>query len=352
MIIDFHAHLYPEEFMDKVAQAEGRYPIGVRTRPDGTRYLWFEGIEYWTYTPPFHDVAPRLREMDAAGVDLQVLSLGPPMVYWADAGLGLGLCQIFNDAVAKIARAYPDRFVSFAALPLQDPTVALKELERCASNLGIRGVGMGTNIAGRHLDDRALWPLYDRIQTLDLPVFLHPISPCGCGNIHDYRLDALLYYPFDTTVAAARLVLGGVMEAFPRLEFCLSHLGGTLPYLRERLDLGWQRARKLHADRIAISKPPSHYFGRFYMDNLAYSETCYSDTALMCALACVGSDHIVLGSDAPFPGGELERSVDFIRRCQFLSESEREKILGGNAARLLRLPTRVGAPAGVNTQKA
>lgn len=340
MIIDFHAHLYPEEFMNAVAAAEGRYSIGVRTRADGTQYLWFEGIPYWTYTPLFRDVGLRLHEMDAAGVDLQVLSLGPPMVYWADAELGLQLCQIYNNAVAKVAQAHPDRFVAFAALPLQDPALALKELARCASDLGIRGVGMGTHVAERQLDDRAYWPVYDRIQALDLPVFLHPISPCGCGNIHDYRLDALLYYTFDTTVAAARLVLGGVMDAFPRLEFCLSHLGGVLPYLRERLDLGWQRARNLHAEGVTISKPPSHYFARFYMDNLAYSETAFSDTALLCALACVGSDHIVVGSDAPFPGGELARSVEFIRRCQLLSEAEREKILGGNAARLLRLPKR------------
>jgi len=343
MIIDFHAHLYPEAYMNAVAGAEGRYPVGVRTRPDGTRFLWFEGIEYWTYGPPFHDVALRLREMDAAGVDVQALSIGPPMVYWAEPDFGLRLCQTYNDAIAAVTRAHPDRFVAFAALPLQDPALALKELERCAADLEVRGVGFGTNIAGRHLDDRSLWPVYERIQALDLPVFIHPISPCGLGNIHDYRLDLTLYFPFDTTVAAARLVLGGVLEAFPRLQVCLAHLGGALPYLRERLDLGWQVARKFHAQGGAITKPPSHYLARFYLDNLAYSETAYSDANLLCALACVGGDHIVLGSDAPFPVGELARSVEFIRRCHLLSEKEREKILGGNAARLLRLPARTGA---------
>jgi aminocarboxymuconate-semialdehyde decarboxylase len=183
--------------------------------------------------------------------------------------------------------------------------------------------------------------VYERIQSLDLPVFLHPISPCGCGSIHDYRLDAILYYTFDTTVAAARLVLGGVMDAFPNIDFCLSHLGGTLPYLKDRLDLGWQRARKLHADNVKIDKPPSHYFSRFYMDNLAYSENTFSDAGLLCALACVGTDHIVIGSDAPFPGGDLARSVEFIQRCHLLSEADREKILGTNAARLLRLDKRL-----------
>lgn len=335
MIVDFHAHLYPEDFMNAVAAAEGRYPIGVRARPDGTRYLWFEGIAYWTYTPPFWNTDVRLKDMDDAKVDLQVLSLGPPMAYWADGTLGLELCRIFNDAASNAARAHPDRFVAFAALPLQDPALALQELERCASELHVQGVGMGTNIAGRQLDDKALWPVYERIQALDLPIFLHPINPCGSGHIHDYRLDALLYYPFDTTVAAARLVFGGVMDEFPRLQFCLSHLGGALPYLRERLDLGWQRARKLHAEGTTISKPPSHYFSRFYLDNLAYSETAFSDSALLCALACVGVDHIVVGSDAPFPGGDMARSAEFIRRCPFLNEADREKILGSNACRLL-----------------
>ena len=345
MIIDFHAHLYPEAYMNAVAGAEGRYPVSVRARPDGTRYLWFEDIEYWTYAPLFHNVDLRLREMDAAGVDLQVLSIGPPMVYWADPDLGLRLCQIYNDAIAAVTRAHPDRFVAFAALPLQDPPLALKELERCAADLGIRGVGFGTSIAGRQLDDRAFRPVYERLEVLDLPVFVHPISPCGGGNIHDYRLDITLYFPFETTVAAARLVLGGVLEAFPRLRFCLAHLGGALPYLKERLDLGWQVAQKFHAQGVAIAKPPSTYLSRFYLDNLAYSETAFSDADLLCALACVGSDHIVVGSDAPFPVGNLARSVEFIRRCQLLGETERGKILGGNAARLLRLPA-AGAGAG------
>ncbi len=346
MIIDFHAHLYPEAYMNAVAGAEGRYLVGVRARADGTRYLWFEDIEYWTYAPPFRDVGLRLREMDAAGVDVQVLSIGPPMVYWADPDFGLQLCQIYNDAIAQVTRAHADRFVAFAVLPLQDPALALKELERCASDLGIRGVGMGTHIGGRQLDDQALWPVYDRIQALGLPVFLHPISPCGGGNIHDYRMDITLYFPFDTTVAAARLVLGGVLEAFPRLQFCLAHLGGALPFLKERLDMGWQVAQKFHAQGATIDKPPSHYLSRFSLDNLAYSETAFSDADLLCALACVGSDHIVVGSDAPFPVGDMARSVEFIRRCQLLSEAEREKILGGNAARLLRLPPRGGGRAG------
>ncbi len=349
MIIDFHAHLYPEAYMDAVAAAEGRYPVGVHTRPDGSRYLWFEGIEYWTYAPPFHNVDVRLREMDAAGVDMQMLSIGPPMVYWADPDFGLRLCQTYNDAIAAVTRAHPDRFLAFAALPLQDPPLALKELERCAADLGVRGVGFGTNIAGGHLDDPSLWPVYERIQALDLPVFVHPISPCGAGNIHDYRLDITLYFPFETTVAAARLVLGGVLEAFPRLQVCLAHLGGALPYLKERLDLGWQVQQKFHAKGVAISQPPSHYLSRFYLDNLAYSETAYSDTALLCALACVGSDHIVLGSDAPFPVGDLKRSVEFIRRCQLLSKVERQKILGQNASRLVRLAPRAAGRTGERT---
>ncbi|MBI3635974.1 MAG: amidohydrolase family protein, partial [Candidatus Rokubacteria bacterium] len=187
MVIDVHAHLYPRAFMEVLA-AHGPAHGASLTDDASQPFLCFEGIKYWRYTEAFHDAGIRLRQMDAAGVDQQYLSLGPPMVYWAPAALGLRLARVYNDEIARVARAHPDRFVAFAAVPLQDATLAVEELERAVA-LGCRGVGIGSNVHGRQLDDPALAPFWARAEALGLPVFIHPISPAAHGDIHDYRLD-------------------------------------------------------------------------------------------------------------------------------------------------------------------
>jgi aminocarboxymuconate-semialdehyde decarboxylase len=330
MIIDFHAHLYPRAFMEEVVRVGRPHGIALERGSDGVERLTFEGITFWAYEPSFWDVEARIASLDAAGVDLQVLSMGPPMVYWAPPEDGLRLCQILNDAVSEVVKQHPTRFVGFIALPLQAPELALQELQR-AQALGLTGVAIGSNIHGRPLDDQKLWPVYEQIEKADLPLFMHPINPIGQPAIHDYRLDLTLGFPFDTTLAAARLVLGGVMERFPNLKICLSHLGGALPYLQERLDIGWHTRQVFGGDR-GLPRPPSDYFRRFYLDCLSYS-----DPALLCALALYGADHIVLGSDAPFAVGDLQRSVDYIRNFAFASEADKDRMLSETAAGLLKL---------------
>ena len=331
MIIDFHAHLYPRAFMEEIARIGAAHGIALERGQDGLERLQFEGITFWAYEPSFWEVEARIASLDAAGVDMQVLSMGPPMVYWAEPEDALRLCQILNDAVAEVVQQHPTRFAGFIALPFQAPELALQELHR-AQDLGLVGVAIGSNIHGHPLDDPDLWPVYEQIEKADLPVFMHPVNPIGQPGIHDYRLDLTLGFPFDTTLAAARLVFGGVMERFPNLKICLAHLGGALPYLQERLDIGW-RTSQVFGGEARLPRPPSDYFRRFYLDCLSYS-----DPALLCALALYGADHIVLGSDAPFPVGDLQRSVDYIRSFAFAVEQDRQKMLGGTAARLLKLP--------------
>jgi aminocarboxymuconate-semialdehyde decarboxylase len=328
MIIDFHAHLYPRVFMDEVARVGAAHGIALERAADGIERLRFEGITFWAYEPSFWDVDARIASLDAAGVDLQVLSMGPPMVYWAEPYDGLRLCQILNDAIAEVVTHHPQRFAGFIALPFQAPDLALQELQR-AQAVGLAGVAIGSNIHGRPLDDPALWPIYAQIEQADLPLFMHPINPIGQPGIHDYRLDLTLGFPFDTTLAAARMVLGGVMERFPNLKVCLAHLGGALPFLQERLDIGWHQ-RQVFGGEAGLPRPPSEYFRRFYLDCLSYS-----DPALLCALALYGADHIVVGSDAPFAVGDLQRSVAYIRNFSFASEQDKQQMLGGAAATLL-----------------
>lgn len=331
MVVDVHAHLYPRALMEAIAAHGPAH--GVSLTADAPPFLCFEGIRFWRYTDAFHDVDARLRQMDAAGVDRQVLSMGPPMVYWAPAELGARVARVHNDELAKVAAAHPDRFVAFAAVPLQDPAAAGAELER-AVGLGCRGVGIGSNVAGRQLDDPALLPFWERVQALDLPVFIHPISPKAPGDLHDYRLDLVVGFPMDTTIAATRLVYSGVMERFPRLRICLAHLGGALPFLRERIAIGYRVGREHFGAAMGIAASPETYIQRFWLDSVSYY-----DPAMLAGIACVGAGHIVMGSDAPFAVGDLARSVAAIRGLTFLSERERADILGPNAERFLGGPS-------------
>ena len=342
MIVDVHAHLYPRPFMEAVAAHGPRH--GVSLTADTPPILCFEGIDFWRYGPPFHDVDLRLQALDAAGCDRQVLSLGPPMVYWADGELGARLCAIYNDEIARVVAAHPDRFTGFAAVPLQDTARALAELERAVGGLGLRGVAVGSNIQGMPLDDPRLAPFWARVEALDVPVFVHPINPAGHGNIHDYRLDLAVGFPFDTTIAAARLVYSGILARHPRLRVCLAHLGGALPFLRERLVLGWQVGRAAFGASYGITESPEVYLERFWFDVISYYEP-----ALLAGVACVGARRLVIGSDAPFAVGDLARSIASIRTFEFLPHRDRTRILGANALDYLEGPGAIPARDSAST---
>ena len=328
MVIDVHAHLYPRAFMEEVAARGPRY--GVSLTGETPPCLLFEGIRFWRYAQVFHDAELRLTQMDAAGVDCQVLSLGPPMVYWADPDLGLALCRIFNDEIAKLVRRHPDRFIGFAVLPLQDTARALAELDRAVNDLGLAGVGIGSNVHGVQLDDARLAPFWERAAALEAPIFVHPINPAAHGNIHDYRMDLSVGFPFETTVAAARLIYAGILDRYPYLRVCLAHLGGALPVLRERLNIGFRVGRDHFGASFGIAESPEVYLEKLYFDILSYDAP-----ALLAGLACVGPERLVLGSDAPFAVGDLGRSVASVRDFAFLPRRDRARILGDNALRFL-----------------
>jgi aminocarboxymuconate-semialdehyde decarboxylase len=330
MVVDVHAHLYPRAFMEAVAAHGPKH--GVSLRGDVPPTLCFEGIDFWRYTPAFWDEDARLREMDAAGVERQALSLGPPMTYWAPPELGWQLCRIFNDELAAVVHRHPDRFVALAALPLQDGGLALAELERAVDDLGLTGLGIGSNVQGVQLDDARLRAVFEEADGRALPMFIHPINPAGHGNIHDYRLDLAVGFPMDTTIAAARLIYSGIVERSDRLRICLAHLGGALPFLRERIAIGFRVGREHFGAAFGLTGSPEASMERLYFDTISYYEP-----ALLAGLACVGVDRLVIGSDAPFAVGDLARSVREIRAFPFLPERDRQKVLHENALRFLGL---------------
>jgi aminocarboxymuconate-semialdehyde decarboxylase len=325
-VIDIHAHFVPPGFL-RLIEAEGQ-AHGATLRPGAAGPTIMLGqVPIGPITSAYHDVDQRLRAMDRQGVTVHALSLMPPMVYWADADLGLRLARAVNDAMAEAIRARPDRLTGLATLPMQAPDAAVAEVGRAVTTLGLRGVYLGTNVRSTDLDDPSLTPVFARIAELGVPIFLHPLNVLGGPRVGAYYLHNLLGNPFDTAVAAARLVFGGVFDRFPSLRVCLPHAGGALPYVLGRLDRGY----RVRPECRHLPRPPSAYLEHFFFDTIAHSPD-----ALRYLIGLVGAERVMLGSDYCFDMG-YDDPVGALAAVGSLSPDDRARILGGNARRLLRL---------------
>lgn len=325
--IDTHAHYFPESYISLIARHGRRCGTTVTTDDSGRIFIQV-GLLLRTgpITSAFIDLNERLAAMDRQGVGMHALSLTQPMVYWADDELGLELCVAFNDAVSAAHRAHPDRLIGFACLPFQNPHLALEELERAARLPGIRGVYMATAVRDRELSDRSFFPVYERMADLGLPLFLHPMM-INNERLKQYYLINLCGNPFDTAIAAAHLIFGGVLDAFPKLEVSLPHAGGALPILRGRMDRGFE----VRDECRTIPRPPSEYLRRFTYDTISYSTEILEDLVRL-----VGAERIMMGSDYCFDIAYND-PVKVVNEAKSLTADQRALILWENAARLLKL---------------
>ncbi|MEO8441930.1 MAG: amidohydrolase family protein, partial [Betaproteobacteria bacterium] len=320
-----HAHWYPEEWI-RAIEKDGAGG-GARIVRDGETITFFAAGAQMSFTTDFVYLEPRLAAMDRAGVDVHALSLTTPMVYWAPPALGLALAQIHNDAASAAHLKYPRRFVGMATLPMQAPQLALRELERASGLPGLRGVYLATHVNEANLDDKAFFPVYAKCEELGWPIFLHPMHPLAGARLRRHYLINLLGNPYETGVAAASLVFGGVLDAFPKLEVMLPHAGGTFPALIGRFDHG----ARVRAELKHMREPPSNYLRRFSYDTIGHN-----DEIMLNLVRMVGADRVVLGSDYCFDMG-YERPVEVVERLSALDAAQRDQILGRNAARLLGL---------------
>ena len=323
--VDIHAHWYPIEWL-KMFEREAPSEGGKLER-DANRFLIRTARITNAFDQSFVDIESRLAVMDRIGVDVQALSLTTPMVYWASPGLGLALAQCYNDAASAVHMKNPERFVGLAMLPMQAPALALRELDRAAKLPGMRGLYLATHINGVELDDKAFWDVYARAEEIGWPVFLHPMDTIGGDRTGHYYLKNLLGNPYDTGVAAASLIFGGVLDAFPKLEVNLPHAGGAFPGLIGRLDHG----TKVRAELKHMKRLPSDYLRRFTYDTIGHD-----DRINMNLVRLVGADRVLLGSDYCFDMG-LDDPVASLSRLKDLSTEEHEAILGKTAAGLLKL---------------
>lgn len=325
-VIDFHNHFYPPSYLEAVRRGPGG--VEVTEDAEGNPVLHYPG-DYNIAVRGHRDIAFRQEVIEGEGVDVQVLTLTTPGTHVEEPARAQALARLVNDTFHNIVRARPERFTALATLPLNDVQASVAELERAVRQLGLRGAMLFSNVNGTALADEAFWPLYEKADELGAALHIHPTSPVGVEAMKDYWLMPLVGFLMDTTLAAAHLVFAGVPERFPRISWVLSHLGGAIPYLAERLDRGYEAFAEC---RARISLIPSEYLKRFYYDTVNFDHA-----ALRLAVAFAGVDHILAGSDYPHQIGSIERMLTSIRELD-LPTPDTAKILGGNAARLLGLP--------------
>ncbi len=282
----------------------------------------------------FNFGALRIKEMDEANIDIQVLSHGAPSTQKLPIAIAATLTTQVNDRLAKICAANPARFAAFAALPTADPHAAADELERCVTKLGFKGAMIHGMANGEFIDGKKYWPIFARAEKLDVPIYLHPSLPNATVTeiyYQDYAKDFPLVvrpawgFTVETATQAIRLVLSGVFEAHPNLKIMLGHFGETLPFLMWRIDSALKRpGQKALSFRDVFSK-------NFYVTTSGF----FSTPALLCTMMEMGVDHILYAVDWPFVA-DNKPSIEWMASVP-LSDEDKAKILSGNAQRLLKL---------------
>lgn len=327
--IDIHAHYYPEAYLKLMRDEGGPFDAGCDwSNTKGPRMKVGKYLSI-PLDREFIDLDARLQAMDEQHVQIHALSLSLPMVYWGGRKLGEKLCWAFNDAIVAAHDAHPDRLIGFAVLPMHVPDLAVQEIDRVSKLPGIRGVYAATRVLDRELSNEAFFPVYERLEDAGLPLFLHPLWVIGEERLDRFRFDNALGNPFDTAVAASYLIFDGVLDRFPKLEICLPHTGGALLSVIGRLNHCWTTQPALVEK---MPRAPLDYLRRFHYDTITHSPSL-----LAYAIDLIGADRIMLGSDYCYAMG-YDRPVEVVTEHPGIDAQQRQLILEGNAARLLRLP--------------
>jgi aminocarboxymuconate-semialdehyde decarboxylase len=325
MIIDFHNHYYPPDYVAAIQAAPSN--VKVTFDDEGNPLLHYPG-DYNILVPGHRDIAYRQEVIKRQGVDKQVLTFTTPGTHVETPKRAVELARMVNDRLAQVVAERGASFTALATLPLNDPAASARELDRALGELRLPGAMIFSNVNGTALADQAYWPLYERANDAGAVLFIHPTHPLGVEAMTDFWLMPLVGFLMDTTLAAAKLVFTGIPERYPRINWVLAHLGGAIPYLAERLDRGY---RAFAECRVNIPKPPSEYLKQFYFDTVNFDPR-----AIQLAIDFAGVDQIVAGSDYPHQIGSSKRMKDSIAALD-IPEADKAKIYGGNAARILKL---------------
>ncbi|MEZ5318001.1 MAG: amidohydrolase family protein [Vicinamibacterales bacterium] len=323
-VIDFHNHFYPPEYLDALEPSGSR--LRLAQDAEGNPIIHYPG-DYNVLVRGHRDIDYRQTVLDDHGVRTQVLSLTTPGTHVEEPQVAVRLATITNDAFARIRAERGSRFVPLATLPLNDPAASTRELARAIDDLDLPGAMLFSNVNGTGLDDPRFYPMYEVANDRGAVLMIHPTFPVGVESMQEYWLMPLNGFLFDTTLAASKLVFSGTVKRFPKIRWVLGHLGGTIPYLAERLDRGWRAFREC---REHIDEPPTAYLKRHFW----YDTVNFAAGPLRLAIDFAGADHIVAGSDYPHMIGSIPLMLDSIRGLP-IEDADKAAILGDNGRRLL-----------------
>jgi len=325
VIVDFHAYFQPQSFLDHLRRRRD-YPRIEKTAEG--EVIWSGPGAARRIRPDQTDIARRVEMLAAAGIDAQILRLqNVSGIDSFDPAEGLAIAQAANEELTEIARRYPGRFIPYAAVPMRDVAGAVAELERAVTKLGHRGVGISVGVDGKSLDHPDFAPIFDTAHRLRVPVLILPNHPSLIdARIEPYNwLTGAFGFQVDLSLVALRLLCGGLLDRWPKLDVVLANLGGVFPFIVERLDQYWER---VHAGgKKPLPVPPTEALRRFYLETASAHPAAIRMTAEV-----IGIDRLVFGSD--YPSFDFQRAVDIVRNCG-LPPHDIEAILSGNAQRLV-----------------
>lgn len=324
--IDTHTHILTQETAALLSQAAPKVPVAITPIDKDSATLDVGGTAYRPFPTGGFDIARRLQDMGATGIDVQVLSATPQTyLYHLDPELSATTAAIQNDQMAKHIAAHPDRFMGIATLPMAQPARAADELKRAMTKLGLRGSMFASNILGKNLDDPSFEPLWATAEELGAFLFIHPNNIAGADRLKSYYLANLIGNPLDTTIAAACLIFGGVMDRYPKLKICLAHGGGFVPYQAARWEHGWAVRPE---PKKNVAQQPKNIVGRFFYDTILHSAP-----VLEFMISQAGADRVLLGSDYPYDMGMMD-CVQHVRSLK-ISDADKTSIVGSRAEVLL-----------------
>ena len=325
-VIDVHTHMLNKPWLELLRNAQGaRYKL--QKSLDAPEGIFLDGAPFMTPMPGHFDYDLRIDKMDAAGVDIAVVSLTCPNVYWGGPETSLEAAKLSNDSMAAAQTTHPDRIRWLASLPWEYPELALPELKR-ACDAGAVGVMVLANVNGRSLTEDAFAPIWLEIDKRGLPVLVHPTAPPGTPDldVRVFNLIASVGFMMDTTLAISRMMFDGFFDRFPNLKIIASHAGGTLPYLVGRLD---QCFHAMNACRTKTQTPPSDYLRHIYYDAVTYRQE-----SLNLCVQVGGADRVLYGSDYPHNIGDMSGCLE---RVNGLPADQAKAVREGNALRIFAI---------------